>query len=105
MAICFYKDKTRGIGAATTLQMVKNMSEIFENDIGPVEQVFCTMFNVLDQGAKDMVLAELHMKNNRQTSAIMRCLDEIEAYLVDPYRFGSVSLIGKLHGVLLEVVQ
>ncbi len=76
-----------------------------ESDIGPVERVFILMFEALDGSGRDLVLAGLHEKLNRDTSVIMRCRDKIETYLVDPYRFGSKSLIGELDEILLEATQ
>lgn len=51
------------------------------------------------------VAADIHRKLNKDTSSIMRCLNKIDVYLIDPYRFGSKSLIGELHTILLEATQ
>lgn len=78
---------------------------MMKGDIGPVEQVFLTMVKVLDEDTQDMILGQMHEKTNRLTAAHMAMLDEIDVYLVDPDRFGSQILIGRLHSILLEAIK
>ena len=75
------------------------------NTIRPVDRDFGIIVGALPVAQIEQVSAQLHEKNNRQTLAIMKMLNEVEVYLVDPYRFGSVSLIGKLHTILLEITK
>lgn len=73
--------------------------------VRPVDRDFGIMVGALPLEQIEQVAAQLHKDKNRDTSIIMRCLNEIDVYLVDPYRFGSMSLIGKLHQILLEATK
>lgn len=74
------------------------------NTIREVDRDFGIMVGALPIEKVELIAAQLHKDKNRDASIIMRCLSEIDVYLVDPYRFGAVSLIGKLHAILLEAV-
>ena len=74
-------------------------------EIKQVDRDFGYMVGVLPLEDIEDHVAWMHRKINGQTSVIMRCLNKIDIYLVDPYRFGSKSLIGELHGILLEATQ
>ena len=78
---------------------------MMNSDIGPVEQVFLTMVKVLDEPTQDLILAQMHEKTNRLALSHQNMLNKINVYLVDPYRFGSKSLIGELHSILLEATR
>lgn len=78
---------------------------MLNSDIGPVEQVFLTMVRVLDEADQDLVMAELHATANKLIAVNARMKNMIDVYLVDPGRFGSVSLIGELHSILLEATR
>ncbi len=75
------------------------------NTIRPVDRDFGILVGALPLAQIEQVAAQLHKDKNRDASIIMRCLDRIDVYLVDPYRFGSVSLIGELHTILLEATR
>ena len=76
-----------------------------KNEVGPVEQVFLTMVKVLDESTQDLILVQMYEQSERLSAAHMAMLDKIDVYLVDPYRFGSMSLIGELHSILLEATS
>jgi hypothetical protein len=74
-------------------------------EISQVDRDFGFLIGKLPLEDIEAEAAYLHFLNNKKTSVIMRCLNKIDIYLVDPYRFGSVSLIGELHGILLEATK
>lgn len=75
------------------------------SEVRQVDRDFGVMVGVLPVEDIEGVVSEMHSSLNKKTSVIMRCLNKIDIYLVDPYRFGSVSLIGELHGILLEATK
>ena len=75
------------------------------SEVRQVDRDFGYMVGVLPLEDIEGVVSEMHRSLNLKTSVIMRCLNKIDIYLVDPYRFGSVSLIGELHGILLEATK
>ncbi len=81
------------------------MPEPFSSDVGSVERNLLVMMNVLSKADQNLFVIGLSEKLNLDNSVIMRGFDEIDVYLVDPDRFGSKSVIGKLHSILLEATQ
>ncbi len=73
--------------------------------VRPVDRDFGIIIGALPLDQIEQVAAELHNKTNRESLAIMKCLADIDVYLVDPYRFGSISLIGRIHHYLLEATR
>ncbi len=75
------------------------------NTIRPVDRDFGIIVGALPLAQVEQVSAQLHNVNNLRASVIHRCLDKIDIYRVDPYRFGSMSLIDDLHTILLEATS
>ncbi len=98
------KDAKQGNGTGQTQPPLSKVKKMLKT-IRPVDRDFGIMVGALSRDQIEQVASELHEKNNRQTLAIMKMLDEVEVYLVDPERFGSKTVIGKLHDILLEATQ
>ena len=93
---------SRGLGVPVGYQKEE---KVVLKIVRPVDRDFGILVGALPLEQIEQVASELHNKNNRQSAIINRCLAEIDVYLVDPYRFGSMSLIGRLHSILLEAAQ